>query len=118
LTRYLAEVIHCPMIIISNLIGVAILLLPILFSVIGLLALRRFGWEVADWVIFLIWGLIVVVADLSYRFHDNDRWFNPKRVRVADSWAHPREGGHLFWIPCWVWGVVGILFTLYKLSTS
>jgi hypothetical protein len=80
---------------IFNQIGFVLVILGgVLAAVIAWLSgdyMHRVGW---------MWGLVLVLADLSIRL-----------FRRKTLWR-PKDGGWLFWIPVWSWGIALTVLSL------
>jgi hypothetical protein len=50
---------------------------------------------------FLLACLVLPVVDVPYRLRKRDR-----RDSVLAGLLAPHSGGHVFFIPCWAWGII------------
>ncbi len=78
--------------IVFNLVGLAIL--AISFG-IAFVAGHLFGVS-SEGAVMIIAGPIAAVCDVGYRL----------RHGGSPSWFHPRRGGHLLFLPIWLFGVL------------
>jgi len=91
------------MIIVYNIPGAVIVLISIFFSMMfGGLGYSFFSKPYGGHIFFFSLGLIL--ADLIYRF----------RIFKGEPNAfNPKTGGQLFWIPCWLIGIIFLLLNFF-----
>ena len=87
--------------IIFNAIGGGLALLAFLATAI--LANVLVPRSTEDWAIPLLFGVLTLIPDFVLRFRNDDRGFEGWKVFVL-----PRSGGHVFFIPVWLWGLAAI----------
>ncbi|HEV7671402.1 MAG TPA: hypothetical protein VGS22_23025 [Thermoanaerobaculia bacterium] len=92
--------------IIFNFIGIGMVAIGfgVAFGIGSLLGLT------AEGPLMMIAGPLLLVLDLGYR-----------AKKQPPNWFHPRSGGHLFWLPVWIWGLIwsalGLVYVLRGGST-
>ena len=73
--------------------------MPLIFNRIGaaMVFLAMFGLVVSP----LLGCLILLVVDVGYRLKNRDR-----NIPVYADLLATQSGGHVFFIPCWAWGII------------
>ena len=82
------------MFVVLNPIGAAMCFVPLLIAAFALPYLPR---TEDSWVFIGVWGAIAFVSDLLYRIFNRE-----------EAWLSPRRGGHLFFIPVCILGLLAL----------
>jgi len=90
------------MVIVYNRWGIVIAFTPLIF--IGICAV--YMPDGTEWMLLGLWGITMVLSDLIFRMVSED-----------GHWIHPRRGGHIYFIPVWIWGM-GALAVYVKMALA
>jgi len=98
------------MIVIFNWIAVAEFIISF---AIGYVISKLFGFDGKsnDYIMTALAGIVLILIDLILRFR-KVKATNGEKFEIV----YPKMGGHIFFIPAFVWGFIWLVFNIAKLT--